>query len=249
MPRTARHTLVCVAVLATVAAGCARRGDDDVLVTAAKAAPDPRSATDRQADMVTAKAMALTRADLPDGWKVGSQQAVAHLEGKPPAGGRFGACMHLTPAEFGGGVPGFHSPSFTDTVGTQIRINVDLMASAEAGAHQLALFKVAGAPECFARAVLQGGVSRLSGATADSAKGVAVPIEPMGDAAVQFHLTMRVTSANGVPVTVMQDVQMVLAGRAYITAVYQREPLYAPVFDAALARRLTRKVVDRAPTA
>lgn len=246
-----RQAAAGLAVAAALAAGCARHGDDDILTRAARTsttAGDHRSDADRMADVDTAKAMALTLPDLPAGWTVKPGGGQAYLDASPPAAGRFGECLDLLPRQVGPSVAAYYSPYFTNAAGDRVRIDVSLAQSADAAAHQLAVFTSAAGPTCFARAVEEATAADLpKGATVGHVAGLGVPIEQMGDGAVQYRLIVPVTAVDGRALTVIEDVQVVRVGRATIVAFYitrTGRPL-----DAAIAGQLTRKVVDRAPAA
>src|SRR5262249_4400816 len=128
--------------------------------------------------------------------------------------------------------------------GDLILTNVTLMASADAGARQLALFGSASGPDCFAYTI-KDEAAAPKGASFGAVKGVAVPIEQIGDGAVHYRVTLAITRANGRQFRVTEDAQIVQSGRAIIAAFYLT--LSGRPFDAVLARQLTQKMVDRAP--
>src|SRR5262245_45035368 len=252
-----RRAAAGLAGVAAVAAGCASRGDDAALIQAARTTTTAAASTtttvdaktdlaERSLDAAKADAMALTLADLPAGWTANPGDGQLYTRSRPPAAGEFGACLHLTPEQLGPDVAGFKSGSFTNAAGDRILTNVTMMASADAGARQLAFFTSVTGPVCFAHAV-KDAATPPKGGTFGEATGEAVPLGQIGDGAVQYRTTVPMTTADGRQFTLIEDAQMVLDGRAYIAVFYGTRS--GKPFDAALARQLTQKVVDRAPAA
>src|SRR5262245_15586296 len=238
-----RHAAAGLAVAAALAAGCASRGNDELLTEGAGTSAttttspgtttgpattvpggDPRTAADRRADEAAAKAMVPTQADFPAGWHpvpADDTSATAGPDDKALETD-LATCLHVDPAVFvSGDDPGADSPTFTDANEAEVQVSAGMVATVDKAKSEFAIFSQAGAADCFAKAFTNA-ITRAAqsggptpGVTFGQVTATPVPLSGLGDEAVHYRITLPV-SGRGQTITVTADLVIARRGRALV---------------------------------
>lgn len=248
MAMRVRRAAAGVAMLATVAAGCAQEAGDDITVgwSTTDPGPDTRTTAERRADEDAARRMLLTADDLP-GWRAGpvddsSDDAIDKAA--------LAECLGVDREEIDADNPSASSATFS-TVGNRqaVSAEVTFTRSTAATARSLEIFRSDAAPGCFAEAVMNAFAKQKDeqpsppGVEFSDPKLERLPVGDLGDGAVSFRISGSV-SAFGENHDLYIDTLLVRVGRIGITATFKSED---EPFDSDEAERLTQLMVDRAP--
>ena len=243
-----RRAAAGVAVVAAVAAGCAREAGDDITVewSTPDPGPDTRTAAERRADEDAARGMLLTADDLP-GWRAGpvndrgddaiDQAALAE-------------CLGADREDIDADNPSATSATFSTNGDRQaVSAEVTFTRSTAATARTLEIYRSDAAPGCFAEAVTNAFAKQQDeqpsppGVEFSEPELESLAVGDLGDGAVGFRISGS-ESAFGERHDFYVDTVLVRVGRIGITMTFTSED--AP-FDSEEAERLTQLVIDRAP--